>query len=440
MLTAFAALTLASSAAACTLVGVGSKATMDGSALVGTTMDSMATPVDLRLVRVPAMNHSAGAQRAVYNDALHHGYPRFVSTERGPGYLPLNGSNQTITTPLGYIPQVNSTYAYWDGDYGMQNEVQLSIAESTCAARTVGYPLDMPNGRNLLSINELSRIALERCDTSRLGDDQFTIVPNTFVIRTLNLTDSANYLASSNVSAHAYTQGWASPEEPFDFTLAYGYDVYTPNKPLYSGRRMWRGYDMVAPSLHLDPDVGFHVRVPTYPLSVKPDTLMTPTSIMQYFSDYYENTTYDLAKGVAAGPFHDPARFGHAHRLDGNWERSISIARTTHSIVLQTRPNMADAIGGVAWTAAVDPDTGVLSIVVGGSSAPVEAFSLSSGFLLGFLCGTMSLSLVVAVVALVSRVRQEVASPKAPASVEEQGESKSTNDEAVVVVEPVAVV
>ncbi|RHZ14060.1 hypothetical protein DYB31_012299, partial [Aphanomyces astaci] len=91
-------------------------------------------------------------------------------------------------------------------------------------------------------------------------------------------------------------------------------------------------------------------------------------------------------------------------------------------------------------TAAVDPDTGVLSIVVGGSSAQVEAFSLSSGFLLGFVCGTMSLSLVVAAVALVSRVRQEVASPKAPASVEEQGESKSTNDEAVVVVERVAVV
>ncbi|RHY81953.1 hypothetical protein DYB35_013627, partial [Aphanomyces astaci] len=248
-------------------------------------MDSMWIPVDLRLVRVPALNHSAGAQRAVYNDALHHGYPRFVSTERGPGYLPLNGSNQTITTPLGYIPQVNSTYAYWDHSHGMQNEVQLSIAESTCAAKTVGYPLDMPNGRNLLSINELSRIALERCDTSvcavktmgalaeeygfygeysrdqtkpgyggssealiiadkfqhvwifhiltgahnvgaiwaaqRLGDDQFTIVPNTFVIRTLNLTDSTNYLASPNVSAHAYAQGWASPEEPFDFTSAY---------------------------------------------------------------------------------------------------------------------------------------------------------------------------------------------------------------------------
>ncbi|RHZ14071.1 hypothetical protein DYB31_000958 [Aphanomyces astaci] len=644
------AILLASSVSACTLLAAGSKATVDGSAIVGTTLDGMDTPVDLRLIRVPAMNHPTGAKRAVYNDGLDHGTPRFVTTERGPGYLPL--TNQTISTPLGYIPQVNSTYAYWDNSYGMQNEVQLSIGESTCAAKTVGYPLDYPNGRNLLSINELSRIALERCDTSvcavktmgtlaeeygfygeysdnpskpgyggssealiiadkfqhvwifhiltgahnsgavwaaqRLGDDQFTIVPNTFVIRTLNLTDSANYLASSNVHSFAYAQGWASPSEPFDFTAAYGFAAPASNKPLYGGRRMWRAYDVVVPSLGLDPDVGFHARVPTYPLSVKPDTLVSPATIVRIFSDYYQNTSYDLTKGMAAGPFHDPARYSYAKGVQGAWERSISIHRMVHSFVLQTRPNMADAIGGIAWysqgvaadsvyfpiscgqttlptvfnqairtqfdtestwwafqfttnwahlrydlihrhihtervkyntlarqlhvtteatcrsrnlstsdcvalvesaynefivtttnawwqfawrlvssfnagyeffnesatggrsigypadwanqteyvlypqhyhppaqvaaeenrTAAVDPDTGVLSIVVGGSSAQLEAFSLSSGFLLGFVCGTMSLSLVVAAVALVSRVRQEVSSTKSTPSKE----------------------
>ncbi|RHY03955.1 hypothetical protein DYB25_001207 [Aphanomyces astaci] len=109
------------------------------------------------------MNHPTGAKRAVYNDGLDHGTPRFVTTERGPGYLPL--TNQTISTPLGYIPQVNSTYAYWDNSYGMQNEVQLSISESTCAAKTVGYPLD--HWPQLAEHkHKLSRIALQRCDTS----------------------------------------------------------------------------------------------------------------------------------------------------------------------------------------------------------------------------------------------------------------------------------
>ncbi|RHY34804.1 hypothetical protein DYB26_001743 [Aphanomyces astaci] len=657
---------LATSAHACTLIAVGSKATIDGSAMVAHTNDGMPSPNDLRLVRVPAMNHSNTSQRSIYNYLVRRGNPRLVTAERGPGYMPRNGTDQAFSIPTGYIPQVPTTYAYWDHDFGMQNEVQLSIGESTCAAKTVGYPVDVPNGRNLFDIDELSKIALERCDTAvcavktmgalaeefgfygeyskdpwvpayagsaealiiadkyqnvwifhiltgahnsgaiwaaqRLGDDQFTIVPNTFVIRTLNLTDSANYLASPNVSAHAYAQGWASPEEPFDFTAAYGYATPNSSKPLYGGRRMWRAFSIVAPSVSLDPDVGFHVRVPTYPLSIKPDVAISPEVIMNIFSDYYQNTTYDLAKGVAAGPFHDPVRYtSRANHLRGNWERSMSLARTTHSFVLQTRPNMADAIGGVAWyaqgvpadsvyfpiscgqttlptvfnqairskfdtestwwafqfttnwahlrydlihheiqvqrikyttlarelqqsteatcrsrnlstqdcvalvesaynefietttkawwqfawrlvssfnagyeffnesatggrsigypadwanqteyvlypqhyhppaqvaaeenrTAAVDPDTGVLSIVVGGSSAQVESLSLSSDFLLGFVCGTMSLSLVVAAVALVSRVRQEVASPKAPASVEEQGEPAQGDNKVV---------
>ncbi|ETW01619.1 hypothetical protein H310_06251 [Aphanomyces invadans] len=163
-----AALLIAPSTSACSLVGAGAKATLDGSAIVGSTMDSMWIPMDLRLVRVPAMSHPPAAQRPVYNDALHHGYPRFVSADRGPAYAPQ--TNQSVSTPLGYIPQVNSTYAYWDVSHGMQNEVQLSIGESTCAAKTVGYPLDMPNGHNLFSINELSRIALERCDSARSTD------------------------------------------------------------------------------------------------------------------------------------------------------------------------------------------------------------------------------------------------------------------------------
>lgn len=33
-----------------------------------------------------------------------HGYPRLVSTQRGPQYLPLPGQN--LTRPLGYIKQV----------------------------------------------------------------------------------------------------------------------------------------------------------------------------------------------------------------------------------------------------------------------------------------------------------------------------------------------
>jgi hypothetical protein len=41
-----------------------------------------------------------------------------VDSERAPAYAPADGEDEM--TPLGYIPQVNHTYAYWDLNYGMR--------------------------------------------------------------------------------------------------------------------------------------------------------------------------------------------------------------------------------------------------------------------------------------------------------------------------------
>lgn len=60
-------------------------------------------------------------------------YPRLVADERGPGYSARHG--QTKSVPLGYIPQVPHTFAYHDADYGMVNEHQLAISESTSSSK-----------------------------------------------------------------------------------------------------------------------------------------------------------------------------------------------------------------------------------------------------------------------------------------------------------------
>merc|ERR1719215_2293435 len=54
-------------------------------------------------------------------------------------------------------------------DYGVQNEMGLSIGESICTAKTVGWPAspDKPYGYNHAGIEDLSKIALERCATAR---------------------------------------------------------------------------------------------------------------------------------------------------------------------------------------------------------------------------------------------------------------------------------
>lgn len=80
-------------------------------------------------------------------------------------YQPEFGQN--ISVPLGYIPQVEHTYAYYEATYGIMNEHGLGIAESTCSCLKWPKNEESSAPKAIMSIDELSRIALERCSTSR---------------------------------------------------------------------------------------------------------------------------------------------------------------------------------------------------------------------------------------------------------------------------------
>ena len=77
---------------------------------------------------------------------------------------------------------------------------------------------------------------------------------------------------------------------------------------LYAGRRTWRIFDKVAPSLHLDPALGQRLSQKTYPFSVKPDWLVSLDEVKALLRDHYEGTPFDLTAGPAAGPFGSPTR------------------------------------------------------------------------------------------------------------------------------------
>ncbi len=68
----------------CTIVAVTKGASADNAALTAHTDDAGFGAADVRLVHIPAMDHSPGSKRAVYN--FNGGYPRLVANERGPGY------------------------------------------------------------------------------------------------------------------------------------------------------------------------------------------------------------------------------------------------------------------------------------------------------------------------------------------------------------------
>ena len=59
------------------------------------------------------------------------------------------------------------TYALLEGLYGYMNEHQVSMGESTCAAKLFAGPVGWQDGKALLNIGELMQIGLERGRTAR---------------------------------------------------------------------------------------------------------------------------------------------------------------------------------------------------------------------------------------------------------------------------------
>lgn len=61
-----------------------------------------------------------------------------------------------------------------------------------------------------------------------------------------------NFILSENLFAAAKSRGWWKEGTAFDFTKMYSGGEYAHK--YYSGRRMWRGFQMAKPSLKLPPN------------------------------------------------------------------------------------------------------------------------------------------------------------------------------------------
>jgi peptide chain release factor 1 len=124
------------------------------------------------------------------------------------------------------------------------------------------------------------------------------------VIRKMDLGDADNYLASRDVVGVASQAGFYDPDagEAFDFTAAFAYFNATemhlgPDCPedynLYTGRRLWRVFDRLAPGLQLDPALGHVASQATYPLSVRPEAPVTLATVKELLRDHRDDQ--DLA-------------------------------------------------------------------------------------------------------------------------------------------------
>lgn len=275
---------------ACTVIVAGKNATADGSVMISHTD---AGP-DSRIFRVPAQTFKSGDKAPVYwgiQDAE----------------LPLNDDGKII----GYIPQVEKTYAYFQSAYSHINEYQLGIAESTTAQREE-LVVTLETGKQIMTIEQTMIYALQRfkkaheatrfigelmtkygflpssgdgsetlviADTEeawvfevfgvgpgwtpesgkpgaiwaaqRMGDNQAAMIPNWSIIKEINVADKKNFMVSANYMQEAIDRGWYNPASGKPFIWQ---EAYTPLPEEYATSRFWLFYQTFTPNLKKWPD------------------------------------------------------------------------------------------------------------------------------------------------------------------------------------------
>lgn len=373
----------------CTSVTVGKKASSDGSVMTSHTDDSGRTRTDISVV--PAKDHPAGAMKTLYfRRAAPHEFGKMPKYE----YI-----------ESGQIPEVSHTYQYFNSAYPCLNEKQLAIGESTFGGRS-----ELKSDSGMIDCTALCMLLLERCSTARhailtagdllkkygwidggecltiadkkevwhleivgpgkgkLGavwaaqrvpDEHVSVNANASTIREIDLKNKDYFMASDNVFQVAEENGWYDrKKETFRFAYAYAPESRTM---LACRRREWRVFDLLAPSLHLDPNSE------NYPFSVKPDSVVTMQDMVRVFKDYYEGTEYDMRKNLTvtdregktvisplANPFMKSDELK-LFRINGGWhwrgERTIAVHFTVYATIIQCRDWLPDEVGGVCWFA-----------------------------------------------------------------------------------------
>ena len=401
-----AALSLATAvpALACTTVAVGKDASEDGSVMVAHTCDGW---YDHRIQIVEGGTHAEGEMVDIYRDPC----------------------TDTKTTPqkVGEIPQVAETNTYFNIGYPFMNDKQVMMSEFTWSGRD-----EVMSSEGLFVIANLEMLGLQRASTAkeavqimgalaeeygygdggecllvsdenecwifeicgggmlwqkdsgtpgahwaarRLADDEVYVGANRSRLGVIDFNDTENFMWSTDITELPKQMGWWTEGQEFNFTKLFNPEPY--GLPFYASRREWRAFTTFAPSQEFP----LYDRYEDYEFSIKPDDKISKQDIMDLYSDHYEGTEYDLTEGLAAGPFHDPTRWGvnsdqkPEYAIEGNhdWERGIAQYRCTYSFVSQSRSWLPDEIGGVLWFGQDSPDTTVyVPIYCGTTEVPVE--------------------------------------------------------------------
>lgn len=292
----------------CTSIMVGCKASTDGSVITSHTCDSKyRTWVTME----PAADHKPGTMHKVYKGTMHTSRPNSMEN----------------VTLAGEIPEVDHTYAYMNTAYPCMNEKQLAMGESTFSG-----PDTLVNENGMFMIEELQRVALQRCDNARaairliaeliaqygygdggecltiadtkevwqmeiLGegpdkiggmwvaqrvpDDEVAVSCNVARIGKLDRKNKDYFMCSDNIEKVAKKYGLWDGKGDFIWWKAFP-SSYSGNKNFKE--REWYIFNELAPSLNLS------LTAEELPFSVKPEQKVSPQRVMELFRANYEGS------------------------------------------------------------------------------------------------------------------------------------------------------
>lgn len=398
----------------CTSIMVGRLASTDGSVMTSHTCDGR---YRTWLEVVPAMTFE--------RDTVHHVYWGTLQTEAA--------WDMTNVTHKGEIPEVKSTYAFLSTAYPCLNEKQLAIGETTIYGRR-----ELINTEGLFLIEELEKIALQRCTTARqaialigslaeqygygdmaecitiadpkevwqleiagsgpgkpsslwvaqrIPDDHVGIAANIPRISDVNFKDPDHFMTSTDLRKKAKDLGYWNGKETFKF-----YKVIGTGKP-YAIREFYV-LSTLAPELNLT------MEMEELPFSVRPEKKLSVSDVMALFRETYEGTPYDMTKNLlvsvtrrdgAGNPVTDTVK----SPIASNWmsadmrnlvnelrpgtierQRTIAIAGCSYSHVIQCREWLPDEVGAVAWFSFDNPGQSPRIPIFSGTMALPKSFSI----------------------------------------------------------------
>ncbi len=396
---------------ACTVIMVGRDASTDGSVI--TTHAADCGVCDFTWRHFPAADHKPGTMRKIYHINQIRSWP------------PSEGLKWDLVkkdTAGLEIPEPPHTHGYHHAVFGYLNDRQLAIGESTIGnQRKISNPT--PSG--LFDITMLTLLAMERCATAReaiklmgslaerygygyhdggemlavadpnevwvfeimpagplwtpqsgkpgavwcaerVPDDEVSVCPNESRIGEIDLAKPDFFMASPNVVSFAVEQGLYDPKGGRPFSWKRAYSPVDQSAASSKGRysRMWRFFDLVAPSRKLGPETPNM----DFPFSVKPDRKLSIADVMALTRDKSRDTVFDPVKGIRGGPFQNPNYY--------RGTRLISVANVEYTTVTQSRRGLPDAVGGIVWVALGAQDTSCYVPFYAGATAIPDAFGI----------------------------------------------------------------